>query len=106
MGVQPLEPGFKTFTVNPQPTELEKIDIKIPTIRGPIKCKLVATDIEWQMQLSIPGNSEALILLPSELSKIVVNNNIVLPDSKIHYLGLSRNMIRLKSGNYKISAKK
>ena len=106
MGIQPLGPGFKTFMVNPQPTGLENVEIKIPTIRGSIKCKLVATDIEWQMQLSIPGNSEALILLPSELSKIVINKNIVLPDSKIHYLGLSRNMIRLKSGNYKISAKK
>ena len=92
--------------VNPQPSGLEDIDIKIPTIRGSIKCKLVASDTEWQMQLSIPGNSEALILLPSEMSKIVVNKNMVLPDSEIKYLGMSRNMIRLKSGNHKISAKK
>lgn len=106
MGIQPLDPGFKTFVVNPQPAGLENIEIKTPTIRGSIQCKLVATDIEWQMELSVPGNSEALILLPSELSKIVVNKNIVLPDSKIHYLGMSRNMIRLKSGNHKISAKK
>ena len=106
MGIQPLDPGFKTFMVNPQPTGLENIDIKIPTLRGSIKCKLVETYIEWQMQLSIPGNSEALILFPAELSKIVVNKNIVTPNSKIHYLGKSRNMIRLKSGNHKISAKK
>ncbi len=105
MGIQPLEPGFKTFMVNPQPVGLENIEIIIPTIRGSIQCNLMASDTEWQMELSIPGNSKALVLLPSELSKIVVNKNILLPDSEIHYLGMSRNMISLKSGNYKISAK-
>ena len=106
MGIQPLDPGFKTFVINPQPTGLENIEMKIPTIRGSIQCNLVSTDNNWQMELSIPGNCEALILLPSELSKIFVNKNKVVPDSEIHYLGMSRNMVRLKSGNYKISAKK
>jgi len=104
MGIQPLKPGFKTFLVNPQPTGLENIELKIPTIRGTIICNLIANKNEWQMELSVPGNCEALVLIPSELSKIAVNKNSVSPDSIIHYLGKSRNMIRLKSGNYKIKA--
>ncbi len=104
MGIQPLEPGFKTFLVNPQPTGLENIELKIPTIRGTIICNLIRGKNEWQMELSVPGNSEALVLIPSALPKITVNKNTVSPDSVIHYLGKSRNMIRLKSGNYKIKA--
>jgi hypothetical protein len=58
------------------------------------------------MELSVPGNSEALVLIPSELAKLSVNGESKKADSQIFYLGMSRNMLRLKSGKYLISAKK
>jgi hypothetical protein len=106
MGIQPMEPGFKTFVVNPQPTGLENIELKIPTIRGTIICNLISNKNEWKMELSVPGNSEALLLIPSALSKITVNKKTVSPSSKIHILGKSKNTIRLKSGNYQINVYK
>ncbi len=106
LGIQPLDPGFKTFMVNPQPAGLENIKIEIPTIRGSIKCELNASENKWEMEISVPGNSEALIFLPLELLKIVVNENVVVPETKISNLGMSKNLIRLKSGLYKISVKK
>ncbi len=104
-GIQPLDAGFKTFVVNPQPDGLGLIEIKVPTIRGEISCNLKTSDTEWQMEISVPGNSEAFILVPSELPKITVNNNNYQAVSQIHYLGRSRNLLRLKGGNYLISAK-
>ncbi len=106
MGVQPLDAGFKTFVVNPQPTGLKNIEIKIPTIRGSIQCNLAASENEWDLNIDVPGNSEAFVLIPSALKYLMVNEKSMEPNSVIHYLGMSRNMIRLKSGKFKISAKK
>lgn len=106
MGIQPVEPGFRLFTVNPQPNGLENIELKVPTIRGTIGCKLTANGEEWLMELSVPGNTEALVLLPSELPSINVNDEQIQPVAQIHYLDRTRNMLRLKSGNYRISATK
>lgn len=106
MGIQPLDAGWKTFTVNPQPNSLSSIQIKIPTIRGEIECQLESNENEWNMHLSVPGNSEAFVLLPFEFGHINVNSQTKKPDSKIDYLGMSRNLIRLKAGTHFISAKK
>ncbi|MGQ8337549.1 alpha-L-rhamnosidase-related protein [Sunxiuqinia sp. A32] len=106
MGIQPLEPGFKTFVVNPQPQSLENIELKLPTIRGAITCNLKSNENKWEMELSIQGNSEALVLIPSELSILKVNGQNADVENVIHYLGLSRNMVRLKSGSYLIIASK
>lgn len=106
MGIQPLDPGYETFTVNPQPQGLEDLEIKIPTIRGSIQCNLKSNDNLWEMELSVPGNSEAFVLIPSELSNLLINGETFTPASQISYLGMSRNLVRLKGGNYQISAKK
>ncbi|RIJ50126.1 alpha-L-rhamnosidase [Maribellus luteus] len=106
MGIQPVDPGFKTFAVNPQPTGLQDIQLTIPTIRGAITCKLKSNPEEWEMELSVPGNSEALVLLPSELANVKVNGKKAEVNSTVEYLGMSRNLFKLASGTYLISAKK
>ena len=106
MGIQPLDPGFKTFVVNPQPSGLNKIELKLPSIRGSITCNLESSSDEWRMELSVPGNSGALVLLPSEFQNILVNGKPFQTNSEIHYLGMSRNLLNLPAGNYLISAKK
>ena len=106
LGIQPLEPGFKTFMVTPQPSGLDNLEIKVPTIRGSVGCNLKSSTDSWEMVLSVPGNSEAFVLIPSELGNLQVNGETVTPASQIHYLGMSRNLVRLKGGNYQISAKK
>lgn len=106
LGIQPLDAGFKTFVVNPQPTGMDELSIKVPTIRGSVECDLKTKNDSWEIKLSVPGNSEAFVLIPSELNNLLVNNENYIPSSQIHYLGMSRNLIRLKGGNYQISAKK
>lgn len=78
--------------------------LKVPTIRGPIECALSAGEDKWQMELLVPGNSRAMVLIPSEFPELLVNGEKVQADSQIHYLGMTRNMIRLKGGSYRITA--
>lgn len=106
IGIQPLDPGWKTFVVNPQPSDSENLEIKIPSIRGEINCRLKTTKNQWLMNLRIPGNSEAFVLLPAELPSIQLNGQNHQADNVLHYLGMSRNLIRLKAGNHQISVKK
>src|SRR5690606_11419624 len=91
MGIMPVEPGYRLFTVNPQPQGLDSIRLKVPTIRGAIECNLVAGSNRWQMELTVPGNTEAMVLLPSELQEITINKEPVKPASQLSYLGMTRN---------------
>ncbi len=106
LGIQPLKPGFGLFAVNPQPAGLEQIEIEVPTVRGTIGCNLKANDNNWKLELSVPGNSEALVLLPSEMSEVIINNEKSNPDGQINYLDMKRNSFRLKGGTYNIEASK
>ena len=65
MGVEPLEPGFRTFRIKPQPGSLRSAEAVVPTIRGSVKVafqnmpgKFFSLDVE------IPANSEAQVYLP------------------------------------------
>src|SRR5690554_612643 len=102
MGVQPLEPGFKLFSVNPQPNGLENLELEIPTIRGTIACKLVSNNNELNLELSVPGNSEALVVLPAEPSVIIVDGEVVKAELSEVNFGQVGSQIRLKSGDYQI----
>lgn len=106
MGIQPLDPGFETFMVNPQPGGLESIELKVPSIRGLISCNLKSNSSAWEIELSVPGNSEALVLLPSEFGNLMINGKTASPESNATYFGDSRNLLKLPGGKYLISAKK
>ncbi|MDD2382454.1 MAG: alpha-L-rhamnosidase C-terminal domain-containing protein, partial [Mariniphaga sp.] len=104
MGIQPLEPGFGSFVVNPQPGSLVKSDLKVPTIRGTIACNLTVGADSWNMELTVPGNTVARVLIPAELLDLMVNDEKVQPGSQVRFLDRTRNVIRLESGEYRISA--
>lgn len=105
-GIQPVEPGFGRFVINPQPSSLEKISISMPTIRGTIGCELIQSKNKWSMLISVPGNTEALLFVPAELPVININGIPGKPDSEIAYLGMTRNVIKLQPGNFRITVSK
>ncbi len=64
LGVEPLEPGFRTVRIKPQPGGLETVDATVPTIRGPIR-------IRWEnrgrnLTVNLPANMKAEVVLPSD----------------------------------------
>ncbi len=64
VGVQPLSPGFKTIKIKPQIGNLEFIRAQVPTIRGPVSVVVEQNKNEYRLQVDIPGNSTALVVLP------------------------------------------
>lgn len=55
-GIKPVEPGFKRFTVEPQPGSLEFFKVRQPTIHGPIELERQKD----QLTLTLPQGTEAL----------------------------------------------
>ncbi|MBN8216429.1 MAG: hypothetical protein J0L75_07280 [Spirochaetes bacterium] len=61
LGVRPLTPGFKTFSFDPNPHDLDGAEGRIPTPRGPIR-------VEWKRegdgllaQLQVPAGCVAFV---------------------------------------------
>ncbi len=64
-GIQPLTPGYGTFRVMPQPGDLQKASITVPTVKGSIATSFEQDD-KGQMKLSVtvPGNTKATVHVP------------------------------------------
>ncbi|MFD2864507.1 family 78 glycoside hydrolase catalytic domain [Mucilaginibacter antarcticus] len=72
MGIEPLTPGWSTFSVKPQIGGLANAGIDVPTIKGTIKAAYVQTDKMFEMNIVVPGNTTAQIYLPIKGQKYQV----------------------------------
>lgn len=106
MGIEPLEASFSSFRISPQPGKLANVSITVPSIRGSIKCDLVSTENEWQMKISVPGNSIAELWLPAHFTKVQVNGKEVKSKRKERFVGGERNVFEVQSGIYIVQAKR
>jgi alpha-L-rhamnosidase len=65
MGIEPVEPGFKRFRVQPQTASLERAKIKMPTPRGPVVLEIQGKDAAmWMAKLSVPAGTTAEFHVP------------------------------------------
>lgn len=77
-GIRPAEPGFSKVVIQPQLSELEWSEIKVPTIRGPILASYNKEESNIIYKIEIPGNTQAeFILQKSNYNKIEVNGKNV-----------------------------
>ena len=104
MGIEPLEPAFRRFRISPQPGKLENVSIRVPCVRGTIGCGLVNQGNGWQMKVSVPGNSEAEIWIPSRFAEVLINGHKESVIRKESFAGGARNVFVLASGLYTITA--
>jgi alpha-L-rhamnosidase len=102
MGIEPVEPSFRKFTVAPQPGKLENAAVRVPTIRGPIECELVNQGNKWLMSISVPGNAEAEILVPTVFSRVLINGQEAKPVGRREYAGNDRNVFLVKAGLHSV----
>lgn len=105
MGIEPIAPSFSKFRISPQPGKLVNVSIEVPCIRGAIKCDMTNTENEWQMNVSVPGNSKAEIWLPVHLSKVQINGNEAKAIRQEKFAGAERNVYKVKSGIFNVVAK-
>jgi len=64
LGVQPLEPGFRRFRVQPQLGGLGRASGTMPTIRGPVSVDVHEAQGRFELGVSVPANTTAQVHLP------------------------------------------
>jgi hypothetical protein len=67
MGVRPLEPGFSTVLIQPQPGNLEHASATVPTIRGAVKVAFKNHPAQpFELNIELPVNMTARVGLPQK----------------------------------------
>ncbi|NJB35104.1 alpha-L-rhamnosidase [Croceivirga sp. JEA036] len=95
-------PGYKEFTVTPQfPTQIEHIDVSVPTPYGTIKNKWVNENGNVTMELEVPFNTTALFPFKDINKNSIQINNTSWKD----YQDESLDKVKLGSGKYTITFK-
>ncbi len=73
-GIRPAEPGFSKVFIQPQLSELEWSEIKVPTIRGPILASYNKEESNIIFEIEIPGNTQAEFIPPKSKYNIIEVN--------------------------------
>ncbi|SDR93167.1 Alpha-L-rhamnosidase N-terminal domain-containing protein [Paenibacillaceae bacterium GAS479] len=61
-GIKPLENGYRSFSMNPEPCGIESINTTLPVSGGEIGMSLENIDAgSWQLEVSIPSGYKGLI---------------------------------------------
>lgn len=76
-GVEPLKPGYEEFIVNPQPAGIQQAETSIPTVKGNIKVSFENLKREFNLQVTMPKHTSAIVCLPSNAQKIIANGQII-----------------------------
>ena len=97
-GLYPIEAGWKKFAVNPQLGTLNYAQTQTETVKGLISLKVDKTQ-NFKLDLKVPKESEAIVYLPENSTKVSVNNKAV----KFEKVD-GKSFITLNAGDYKIVA--
>jgi hypothetical protein len=108
MGIEPLEAAFKRFSIIPQPSSLANISLTVPTISGSIKAVLQVSEKSnkpaWAMQITVPGNTQGELWLPTNFKNIAVDGQIYAAKNIKTVVNSSRKLILLPPGEHIIIA--
>ena len=106
LDVEPVAAAFKKFRIVPQPAFIESISIRIPALREPIDGHLKVNQDEWDMIITIPGNTDAELLIPVDLS-VVRNEPGLFSSENIVFMNMKEyKVFNLGSGKHYINATK
>lgn len=98
-------PGYKTFVVDPKfSSQITSTDVSVPTPYGDITNKWKMNGTTFEMELSVPFNTTAILPLTDEERKTMRINN---EKPEAYKNGnTSGKAVQLGSGNYKITYRK
>jgi hypothetical protein len=82
-GIEPLEPAYARFRIAPHPGPLGQAEVVVPTLRGPVYCRISNESDRMELEVSVPGNSEAELWLPSGYRTVVLNGRRVQADGNM-----------------------
>ena len=107
-GVYPLEPGWKTFKIEPEPSLFENISITVPSIAGKVKSAFKVSGGGFEMDISVPKGATAVLFMPEFTNgkKIAINGGSDLSRyANDTAFTSAKTSFKLAAGEYKISAK-
>lgn len=109
-GVYPLEAGYKTFMVNPEPASFKEISLTTPSIAGEVKTSFVNDQKEFRLSLSVPKGTAAIVYLPTLIEKSVRINGKSMLKTQLNVADApvveGKIVCRLDSGVYEIVTQK
>ena len=109
-GIKPLgsNPGYKMFIVNPEfPSRITATDVSVPTPYGNIINKWIINDHVIKMNLEVPFNTKAkLLVTASEFESLEINGKSIEGLRKQNALEITEGAVILGSGQYTLNYSK
>ena len=79
----PANPGFKRVIMKPVPVDgLDYVNASYNSIRGPIKSEWKKNNGKFEWNISIPANSSAVVLIPSQSTENITESGKKLSESE------------------------
>lgn len=112
-GIAPIEPGYKSFQIMPDPGSVKSASAQAASVKGLIKSSFINTTKEFKLMVTVPSETEALIGIPRYgVKKISLNKHIIWKSDKatstdsVKYAGLTKTHIlfKVKKGEYEFLA--
>jgi alpha-L-rhamnosidase len=103
LGVRPVEPGYKTWLIEPQPGDLKWAEGTVPTPYGPIKARWERKGNALVLQITVPDGTRGSVGLPvgANPGSLVVNGRTVKSETGTGRVGYAY-MQGLAPGTYRI----
>ncbi|WDF54235.1 alpha-L-rhamnosidase-related protein [Mucilaginibacter sp. KACC 22063] len=103
-GIKPLQAGYKTFLIEPNPATFKSGSIRIPTVKGMVSAAFQNDSKGFKLGITVPAGSKAIVKLPVG-AKVLLNGKSMNsvwdrqadPTNKSRFTSLI-----LTPGNYKI----
>ena len=106
LGAYPLEPAWKVFKIEPDPAGFGRASMEIPAPIGKIKTAFVSGEDTFELSLTVPDNSTAVVKLPVKKdASISINaSSDVAKFASKEYADAEKPVFELPAGEYKIRA--
>lgn len=109
-GVEPLEPAYKVFKIEPDPASFKTASISIPTVVGTVRSEFENNPDGFVLKVTVPSKTKAIVYLPLTAAETVLINGKEPAKSYVDVASEYRRdrklCYQLPAGEYTIQAKK
>jgi alpha-L-rhamnosidase len=112
-GIAPIEPGFKTFQIIPQPATITSASAKVSSVAGLIESSFENKPGRFTLTATVPAGTECVIGLKDKYERILVNGKLfwesgtyqTIPEATaIQSIDSSLIKFKVKSGEWEVLA--
>lgn len=109
-GVEPLEPAYKVFKIEPDPASFKTASISIPSVAGTVRSEFENNPDGFVLKVTVPAKTQAVVCLPQSAAESVLINGKkpakAYADVAPEYRREHKLCYQLPAGEYTILAKK